>query len=138
MKMERIVKRFYDSLEEGKMMGRKCQRCGAVEFPPVIACNTCSSTDMEWVEISGRGRLFDFVLPGVLSSKPQNEVLQPYCYACVELEEGSKFNAIVCGVSKNNKQDIISKLQNNLLVPIKARIIQREGYKTVVFDLVTD
>lgn len=138
MKMERIVKRYYDSLEEGKMMGRKCLRCGAVEFPPVIACNTCSGMEMEWVEISGRGKLFDFILPGVLSSKPQNEELQPYCFGCVELEEGSRFNAIVCGVSKKNKQEIVTKLQNNLPLPIKARIIQKDGYKTVVFDLVKD
>lgn len=134
MKLERIVKRFYDSLEEGKIMGRKCQRCGAVEFPPVIACNTCSGIDMQWVEMSGNGKMTDIVLPGVMSIKPQNEDLQPYCFACVEMEEGSRFNAIVCGVSKKNKQEMLAKLP----VPIRAKIIQREGYRTVVFDVATD
>jgi uncharacterized OB-fold protein len=134
MKLERIVKRFYDSLEEGKIMGRKCQRCGAVEFPPVIACNTCSGTDMQWIEMSGNGKMTDIVLPGVMSIKPQNEDLQPYCFACVEMEEGSRFNAIVCGVSKKNKQEMLAKLP----VPIRAKIIQREGYRTVVFDVATD
>jgi uncharacterized OB-fold protein len=132
MKLERIVKRFYDSLEEGKIMGRKCQRCGAVEFPPVIACNTCSGTDMQWVEMSGNGKMTDIVLPGVLSAKPQNEYLQPYSFACVEMEEGSRFNTVVCGVSKKNKQDMMAKLP----VPVKARIIPKEGYSTIVFDVV--
>jgi hypothetical protein len=132
MKLEMIVKRFYDSLEEGKIMGRKCQRCGAVEFPPVIACNTCSGTSMEWVEISGEGKMFDFVLPAVMSAKPENENLQPYCFACVELKEGPQFNTIVCGVSKKNKQEIVAKLP----VTVKARIIPKEGYKTIIFDLV--
>ena len=134
MNMEPIVNRFYTSLEEGKMMGRKCKRCGVVEFPPVIACNGCSCTDMEWVEISGKATMFDFVLPGVMSTRPDNEFLQPYCYGCVELEEGAKFNAIVCGVTKKTKKDIVPRLP----VPIKARIVQKDGYKTVVFDLVKE
>lgn len=131
MKLERIVKGFYDSLEEGKIMGRKCQRCGAVEFPPVIACNTCSCADTEWVELSGNGKMTDIVLPGVMSIKPENDVLQPYCFACVEIEEGARLNAIVCGVSKKNKPEMLAKLP----VPVRAKIIQREGYKTVVFEV---
>ena len=31
-----IIKTFYDALEEGTILGRKCQRCGHVEFPPFL------------------------------------------------------------------------------------------------------
>lgn len=134
MALERIVKRFYDELENGKMMGRKCTRCGAVEFPPVLCCNECSCMDMEWVEISGKAEMTGFALPGMLSTLPQNEEFQPYALGAVKLEEGTEFNAIVSGVGRANREEVLKKLP----VPIKARIAPRDGYSMVVFDLVEE
>lgn len=132
MKMEMIVKRFYDGLEEGKLLGRRCKDCGTVEFPPVIACNKCGSTDVEWIEMSGNGEMTEFSLPAVLSIKPENQSLMPYCFGCVTTEEGSSFNVIVRGVSKKNKKEVWEKLP----VPVKAEIIQRDGFKTIVYNVV--
>jgi len=134
MKMEPIVQKFYNWLDEDKIMGRKCVRCGAVEFPPVILCNACSGTELEWVEISGKAEMFSFVMPGTATAKPEFGDLMPYCFACVRLEEGAEVNAVVRGVTRKNKQE----LMDNLPVPITAAIYQREGYKTVVFDLVQE
>jgi uncharacterized OB-fold protein len=131
IKMEPIVKTYYDALENGKIIGRKCKRCGAVEFPPVITCNTCTCGETEWVEISGEGMMTDFVLESILSKRPGMEDLSPFALACVKLKEGPWFNTVVCGVTKKNKAELLKKLP----LPVKARIIQRDGYKTVVFDL---
>jgi len=128
--MEMIVKRFYDSLDEGKLMGRKCTDCGAVEFPPVIMCNACSCTSMEWLEVSGEAEMFDFILPSALSAKPNLAPFMPYSYACVRLKEGAELNAVVCGVSRKNKKEI----RENMPIPVKAKIVQMEGYKTVIFE----
>ncbi len=62
--MEPIVKKFYDGVAEGKYLGRKCVECGAIEFPPHIACNTCGCAHTEWVELSGHGTLKSFRHPG--------------------------------------------------------------------------
>ena len=35
IKLEKVVEKFYLGLEEGKILGRKCPKCGHVEFPPV-------------------------------------------------------------------------------------------------------
>lgn len=131
VKLEKIVKKYYDSLEEGKILGRKCKKCGAVEFPPVLACNSCGSTDVEWVEISGKAKMTSLIMPAVLSAKPQNNDLMPYCFSCVEIEEGAGVNAIVRGVTKKNKEELLARMP----VPVHAEIVQREGYKTVVFAL---
>ena len=80
IKLEKVVKTFYDKLEEGKIMGRKCPECGAVEFPPVYACNTCGSYETEWVEISGNAVMHSIVLPAALSTKPDYADLKPYAY----------------------------------------------------------
>ncbi len=132
IEMKPIVKIYYDGLEEGKLLGRRCTRCGAVEFPPVLVCNSCSSFDMEWAEVSGKAYMTDFVLASVLSSKPENKDLEPYAYGCVRLEEGAAFNALVLGITKKNKAEIINKLP----IPVKAKIVQREKFKTIVFELV--
>lgn len=40
IKLEKVVQTFYEGLEEGKLLGRKCPKCGNVEFPPRI-CLQC-------------------------------------------------------------------------------------------------
>ena len=40
-----IVKTYYDALEEGTILGRKCTRCGHIEFPPYLCCNECGGLD---------------------------------------------------------------------------------------------
>ena len=132
IKLEKVVQTFYDSLEEGKILGRKCPVCGNVEFPPVYACNACGNFETEWVEISGKAKMHSIVLPAVFSSKPEYKRLDKFAYGEVELEEGSRFNAVVRGISKKNRKELSEKLPLN----IHAAIFQRDGgFKTVVFDL---
>lgn len=71
VKLEKVVQTWYENLEKGKITGKKCKQCGAVEFPPVYACNSCGCMDMEWVEISGKAKMHSIVLPAALSSKPE-------------------------------------------------------------------
>ena len=134
IKLEKVVETFYQGLEDGKILGRKCVDCGAVEFPPVYACNACGCWDMEWVELSGKAVMRSIVLPAALSSKPEYKGLGKYAYGEVELEEGARFNAVVRGVSKKNRPELEKKLP----VACHAAIWQRDGYKTVVFDLDED
>ena len=48
---------FIDHLEEGKVMGTKCKKCGQIFFPPRADCYSCFSSDMEWFKVSGKGKL---------------------------------------------------------------------------------
>ena len=131
VKLEKVVEKFYEGLEEGKFLGRKCKECGAVEFPPVYACNTCGCMDMEWVEIRGKAVMKSIVMPAALSSKPEYSQMGPIAYGEVEIEEGASFNAVVKGINKKKRKELLEKLP----VPVHAEIFQRDGYKTVVFAL---
>lgn len=68
--MEPVVKKFYTGLEEGIYWARQCPECGAVEFPPHLACNACGYHKTDWVQVSGHGHLIDFTLPGPQNDKP--------------------------------------------------------------------
>ena len=54
------VNDFVSQLEQGKVMGTKCKECGAVFFPPRADCSGCLSSDMEWFEVSGKGKLVSY------------------------------------------------------------------------------
>lgn len=134
IELEQVVRTFYEKLEEGKILGRKCPKCGAVEFPPVYACNTCACMKTEWYEISGKAKMKTCILPGLLSSKQDMQEFTPYCYGEVELEEGATINAVILGVNKKKKKALADKTS----VDVRAKIVQRDGYKTVMFELVEE
>jgi len=54
------VNDFITYLEQGKVMGTKCKKCGRVHFPPVADCAECLSSDVDWFEVSGTGKLVSF------------------------------------------------------------------------------
>ena len=51
---------FIDHLEQGKVVGTKCKSCGLTFFPPRADCYKCLSSNMDWFEISGKGKLVTY------------------------------------------------------------------------------
>lgn len=54
------VNDFIDYLEKGKVMGTKCRDCGLHFFPPRADCYQCLDGNMEWFEVSGKGKLISY------------------------------------------------------------------------------
>lgn len=54
------VNDFIDHLEKGKVAGTRCKDCGAAFFPPRADCSHCLSSNMEWFDISGTGKLVTY------------------------------------------------------------------------------
>jgi uncharacterized protein len=54
------VNDFIDYLEKGNIMASRCKDCGMVFFPPRADCYRCLASNMEWVEISGTGKLVTY------------------------------------------------------------------------------
>jgi uncharacterized OB-fold protein len=51
---------FIGYLEQGKLMGTKCKKCGIHYFPPRADCYHSLDSDMEWFEVKGAGKLLSF------------------------------------------------------------------------------
>lgn len=130
IKMERVVKKFYTSLDEGKILGKRCKKCGAVQFPPRIVCNECGSMDQEWIEMSGKATLTDLTRPSQMTGDC-TDIFKPFNMGCVRMEEGPELNGIIKDVTPEQKEE----LQKKLPLELNAEIFPTDHYKTVVFKL---
>lgn len=92
---------FDQYIAEHKLMATRCVKCGGVYTPPRAICPKCQSDEMEWVELSGKGKLAAFT---VIYSGPTFMIEQGfdrknlYVSGIVELEEGTRISARITGV----------------------------------------
>ncbi len=54
------VNDFIGHLESGKLMGTRCKDCGKHFFPPRAHCYQSLSGNMEWFEVTGKGKLVSY------------------------------------------------------------------------------
>jgi uncharacterized OB-fold protein len=54
------VNEFIGYLEEGRVMGTRCLDCGTMFFPARAQCYKCLTSNMEWFEVSGTGKLLTY------------------------------------------------------------------------------
>ncbi|MCX5914396.1 MAG: Zn-ribbon domain-containing OB-fold protein, partial [Deltaproteobacteria bacterium] len=96
-------------LNEGKIMGTKCRKCGALSLPPRPICISCFSREMEWIEFKGTGKLAAFtsitVAPPNLAKEGYGRN-NPYVVGVVELDEGVKAVARIVGVDAKKPEQI--------------------------------
>lgn len=88
---------FWEAAHEHKLMVQKCGSCGHLRFPPAAHCPECLSADHDWIEVSGRGRVFSFVTYQRLYNKGwEGEI--PYIVALIELDEGPRLLSNLTGI----------------------------------------
>ncbi|MBN1626148.1 MAG: Zn-ribbon domain-containing OB-fold protein [Deltaproteobacteria bacterium] len=54
------VNDFMNGLEQGKVSGTRCKDCGKVYFPPRADCYNCLGSNMEWFDVTGKGKLLTY------------------------------------------------------------------------------
>jgi len=81
-----IFKDYNEALKQNKLLGLKCQACGAVTVPPKMVCTRCTSPELEIMELKGSGRIKTFTSVYVASEGREAEV--PYIIVMVALGEG--------------------------------------------------
>lgn len=100
---------FNQFLNEEKLMGSKCKKCGTLYSPPRPICINCFSREMEWAELKGKGKLAAFTCiyvgpPWMI--KQGYDRKHPYCSGVVELEEEVKIDARIEGVDASKPETI--------------------------------
>lgn len=118
---------FQGYMNEGKLMGSRNRETGEVFVPPRPIDPVTHGDEMEWVELSGRGKLAAFTSVYIGTSAMIDagyDRSQPYVAAIVELEEGPRISAQLLGV--DGKQPDIAWIGRS----VQASFIERgEGEK---------
>ena len=94
---------------EKKVMGSKCKKCGVLYLPPRPLCIKCYSSELEWKQLKGKGKLVAFTVIGVGPPTMLNEGYDrehPYCSGIVELEEGPRISTQIVGVDVHKPENI--------------------------------
>lgn len=99
---------YSEALKEDRLLGLKCQECGAITVPPKITCSKCRGTRLEVVQLSGRGTVQTFTTIHVPPEGRETEA--PYVVVLVELDEGPWLMGNLGGVDPTKvTMDIIGK-----------------------------
>ena len=96
-------------LNEEKLMGSRCTKCGQLYLPPRALCIKCGSNKMEWVQMKGNGKLVAFTCIAVGHRFMMEEGYDrdhPYCTGVVELDEGVRIAGRVLGVDEKNPENV--------------------------------
>jgi uncharacterized protein len=87
---------YWEAAARGELCIQRCTVCGDHYFYPRPSCPRCGSLDVEWVLVSGRGRLHSYLINHLAA--PGFEDRGPYAIAIVELEEGPRLMSNIVGV----------------------------------------
>jgi uncharacterized protein len=93
-----FTKPFWDALAEGKLMTTRGKTSGRLTFPPKPICPYDWGREVEWVELSGRGRLYSQTVIHAAPAAFMSEA--PIRNGIVDLDEGLRIAARILGEPK--------------------------------------
>jgi uncharacterized protein len=92
-----LTQPFWEAAKRHELQIPRCQTCDHIFFYPRSECPRCFATNVEWVRVSGRGRLHSYTIV----YQPANAAFRadvPHIYAVVQLDEGPRMvsNVVQC------------------------------------------
>jgi len=117
------IQSYLEYINSKKLMGSKCKKCGAVDVPPRKLCIKCNSTDVDWIEMSGNGKIAAFSCISVGTTfmvEKGYSMKKPYCFSVINLDEGPMISGQLLGVDET-KPDTIK-----IETPVKVKFIETD------------
>ncbi len=79
--------KFWEGTKNGKLLIQICKECDSLIFYPRKFCPECWSSNLDWIEASGKGTILTFSTAyDMVEPKFMDEL--PYTIAYVDLDEG--------------------------------------------------
>jgi len=98
------IEEYLQNIQDGQFKAYKCVDCGMVIAPPSGSCYGCGSSNMEWTEVSGKGKLVSFTVIHIAPDEFVEET--PYYIAIVELAEGTRVSARLLGYDPLKPEEV--------------------------------
>ncbi len=87
---------YWEYCKQHELRMQQCHDCGYIRFPPGILCPRCHSMDAAWVKLSGRGKIYSFVVYRVPYHPSYADGI-PYVVAVIQLAEGPRMESNITG-----------------------------------------
>jgi len=130
------TKSFFSALEEGKLIGSRCKKCGYIAAPQRQICPKCHSDQMELIEFSGKGKLAAFTViyvPPTAMQQAGYDGKNPYCVGVVTLEEGPRVNGQILGLDLSHPEEI--QIGTPLKMTTVSRGLEGAQHKYLAFEV---
>src|SRR3972149_3974544 len=95
---------FWEGAKAGRLMLPRCTSCNRVHWYPRLICPHCHSTELEWIEASGEGRLHTFAVQYRAGGGWAREI--PFVTAYIDLNEGDRMLTVLRGVDGTRPETI--------------------------------
>lgn len=119
-KLRPILKTYYESLSEDKILGMKCTECGDVVWPPLPTCQKCGSYELDWVDLGKEAIIEEIRFENINAAADYTFVKAneyfvdkktPYCICVGRFPEGThQFHAALYGIMPENVDEWTAKL----------------------------
>lgn len=100
-KPTKISAPFWQGCREGVLRLQCCDACQTYVYYPVYMCPACSSLDLTWTPVSGRGRIYSRTRIEEPVSAASG-TLDPLIVALVELQEGPVMMSNIVGADADD------------------------------------
>jgi len=81
-----VDKPFWDAAKRHELLAYCCQNCGTY-YSLIVECVQCSTPKMEWVKVSGKGKVFTYTIYHHVYNPLWKDDI-PYNAVWVQLDEG--------------------------------------------------
>ena len=88
---------FWSACLEHRLTVQKCTSCGHHQFPAAVFCDSCRKDSLSWEDVSGRGKVFSWIVVRHPIPKEIFGDAVPYVVALIELEEGPRIASNIEG-----------------------------------------
>jgi uncharacterized OB-fold protein len=86
----KYMDKFYDALENKKIFGNKCPKCGVVFVPPRKICGKCNVTiafDQNWVHLPSTGILKNYTITHYkINDRASRKVKKPQIIGMIQID----------------------------------------------------
>ncbi len=122
---EITVQNYLLAIANKKLMGSKCKKCGELYVPPRKLCIKCNSTDLEWKQMSGKGKIVAYSCVGVgtkFFADKGYSMKKPHCFSVIKLDEGPMISGQYVGI---NELELQKKAPKDVIgTPVKAKFLE--------------
>lgn len=86
-KPTKISAPFWEACRNGRLTIQRCADCGTYVYYPAYMCPRCTSSELAWTEVSGRGSVYSCTVVERPATPAYKDDV-PLAVALIELDEG--------------------------------------------------